>query len=57
MKRSFRTEVARLVYEGHAAHAANEMRIMYGEVLKEGERLGVAMPHFRGLQMGQGANQ
>jgi len=57
MKRSFRTEVARLVYEGHAAHAADEMRIMYGEVLKEGERLGVAMPHFRGLQMGQGANQ
>jgi hypothetical protein len=29
---------------------AVEMRIMYEDVLKEGERPGVAIPHFQGFQ-------
>jgi ketopantoate reductase len=49
-KRAYRSESARLVYEGHTAHAADEMLIMYHEVLAEGERLGVQMPHFRGFK-------
>jgi hypothetical protein len=37
-------------FEGHAAHADDEMRTIYHDVLAEGERLGVEMPHFRGFQ-------
>lgn len=50
MKRRLPTEIALPILAGHVAHAADEMRIMYEDVLKEGERLGVAMPHFQGFQ-------
>ncbi len=46
-KRAYQSEEARLVFGGHAAHAHDEMRVIYHEVLAEGERLGVKMPHFR----------
>jgi 2-dehydropantoate 2-reductase len=49
-KRLFRSEEARLGLEGHAGHAADEMLVVYHEVLAEGERLGVKMPHLRGFQ-------
>ena len=49
-KRLFRSEEARLGLEGHAGHAADEMQFIYHEVLAEGERLGVKMPHLRGFQ-------
>ncbi len=39
-----------LVFEGHAAHAGDEMQVIYHEVLADGERLGVKMPHLRGFQ-------
>jgi hypothetical protein len=49
-KRAYQGEEARLVFEGHAAHADDEMQVMYHEVLADGERLGVNMPHFRGFK-------
>ena len=45
-KRAYKSEEARLVFEGHAAHAGDEMQVIYHEVLADGERLGVKMPHF-----------
>jgi ketopantoate reductase len=49
-KRLFRSEEARLGLEGHAGHAADEMQVIYHEVLAEGERLGVKMPYLGGFQ-------
>jgi 2-dehydropantoate 2-reductase len=49
-KRAYQSEEARLVFEGHAAHAHDEMQVIYHEVLAEGERLGVKMPHFQGFK-------
>jgi hypothetical protein len=31
-------------------HAADEVQFIYFEVLAEGERLGVNMPHLKGFQ-------
>ena len=50
IKKVYQREETRLVFEGHAAHADDEMRTIYHDVLAEGERLGVEMPHFRGFQ-------
>lgn len=49
-KRAYQGEEARLVFEGHMAHAHDEMQVIYHEVLAEGERLGVKMPHFQGFK-------
>lgn len=49
-RRLFQSEEARLGLEGHAGHAADELQAIYHEVLAEGERLGVKMPHLRGFQ-------
>ncbi len=49
-KRAYKSEEARLVFEGHAAHANDEMQVIYHEVLADGERLGVKMPYFRGFK-------
>lgn len=49
-KRAYQGEVARIVLEGHVAHAGDEMQVIYHEVLADGERLGVKMPHFEGFK-------
>jgi hypothetical protein len=48
--RAYQSEEARLVFEGHAAHAGDEMQVIYHEVLADGKRLGVKMPRFRGFK-------
>jgi ketopantoate reductase len=50
MKRLLRSEVGRLGTEGHMGHAADEVQFIYFEVLAEGERLGVNMPHLKRFQ-------
>ncbi len=51
MKRFLRTEVARLGLEVHSdGHADDEISAIYENVLCEGERLGVKMPHVCGFQ-------
>ena len=49
-KRLFRSEAGRLGTEGHMGHATDEVQFIYFEVLAEGERLGVNMPHLKGFQ-------
>ncbi len=49
-KWAYKSEEARLVFEGHAAHAHDEMQVIYHEVLADGERLGVKMPYFQGFK-------
>ena len=49
-KRAYKSEEARLVFEGHVAHANDEMQVIYHEVLADGERLGVKMPYFQGFK-------
>ncbi len=45
--RSYRTEAMRRMWEGHIAHSPEEMRVMYDDVLREGDRLDVTMPAYR----------
>ena len=48
--RSYRSEAMRRMWEGHISHSPEEMRIMYFDVLREGDRLGVGMPAYRAFE-------